>query len=73
MLNDSYRFYTMESEGVTFVDPLPGICKRGTNRFEDVSVVVLPSGNGVDKDSITLQVFNKDVNPQIVPILYRIS
>jgi len=50
MLNDSYRFYTMESEGVTFVDPLPGICKRGTNRFEDVSVVVLPSGNGVDKD-----------------------
>ncbi len=73
ILNDSYRFYTAESNGVIFVDPLPGLCKRGMSRFEDVSVIVLPTGTGVDGDTITMQVFNKNVDPAIIPILYRIS
>lgn len=72
-LNDSYMFYTTLSNGVLIIDPSPGICKAGMNRFEDVSAKVLAYGNGVDLDSVRLQVFNKDVNPKIVPIVYRIS
>jgi hypothetical protein len=72
-LNDSYMFYTADSSGVYMTDPTPGVCKRGMRRFEDVSVVVLADGNGVDKSSIRMQVFNKDVHPRVVPIIYRIS
>lgn len=72
-LNDSYYFYTVDSSGVYITDPTPGICKRGMQRFEDVSVVVLADGTGVDKDSIRMQVFNKDVSPKVIPIIYRIS
>ena len=70
-LVDSYVFYTVSSEGVEFINHSPG-CKRGQSVFEDVSVIVLSKGHGIDKDSIKLQVFDKDVKPNIVPIIYRI-
>jgi hypothetical protein len=72
-MNDSYTFYTIDSTGVLIIDPSPGVCKGGMARFQDVSVKVLADGNGVDVDSIRMQVFNKDVHPRIVPIIYRIS
>ncbi len=72
-MNDAYTFYTLPSTGVDITDPIPGICKRGMNRFQDVSVAVLADGNGVDEGTIRMQVFNKDVDPKIVPVVYRIS
>lgn len=72
-LNTSYEFRTADSTGVLFIDPTPGPCKAGMRRFQDVSVVVLGDGNGVDKDTIRMQVFNKDISPKVVPIIYRIS
>jgi len=72
-LNTSWEFYTVESTGVQMVLPTPGPCKAGMNRFEDVSVVILGDGNGVDKDTIRMQVFNKDIHSRITPIIYRVS
>lgn len=72
-LNTSYIFATADSSGVQLVDPNPGVCKRGMARFNDVSVVALADGNGVDVNSIRMQVFNKDIHPKIIPIIYRIS
>ncbi len=72
-MNDSYTFYTADSTGVLIIDPNPGVCKGGMNRFQNVSVKVLADGNGVDVDSIRMQVFNKDVHPRILPIVYRIA
>jgi hypothetical protein len=72
-LNDSYKFYTAESTGVYITDPDPALCKRGMQRFESVSAVILADGNGVDKDSIKMQVYNRDVHPNVVPIVYRVG
>lgn len=72
-MNSSYSFSTVDSTGVSIVDPVPGVCKRGMPRFSDVSVVVLGDGNGVDLDTIRMQVYNRDVHPRIVPVIYRIS
>ena len=72
-MNDAYTFYTSPSEGVDIVNPTPGVCKRGMGSFEDVSALVLAEGNGIDRDSIRMQVFNKDVDPTKVPVVYRIS
>lgn len=70
---ESWRFYTAESSGIVFTDFDPIKCKRGTSRFKDVSVTVLAGGDGLDKDSIRMQVYNKDVKHKLVPIIYRIS
>ena len=72
-MNDSYTFYTASSTGVFITDPNPGICKRGMERFENVSAIILADGNGIDFSTIRMQVFNKDVNPNIRPIVYRLS
>jgi hypothetical protein len=72
-MSDSYRFYTAPSSGISIIDPNPGPCKRGMSRFEDVSVLVLADGDGIDSGSIRMQVFNKDIHPNIVPIIYRVS
>jgi hypothetical protein len=72
-MNDSYTFSTSESTGVLIIDPIPGVCKGGMNRFQDVSVKVLADGNGIDYSSIRMQVFDKDIHPRILPIVYRIS
>jgi len=72
-LNTSWEFYTVESTGVQMALPTPGPCKAGMARFEDVSVVILGDGNGVDEGTIRMQVFNKDVHPRVTPIIYRIS
>jgi hypothetical protein len=72
-MNDSYTFSTSESTGVLIIDPSPGICKGGMERFQDVSVKILADGNGVDYGSIRMQVYDKDVHPRILPIVYRIS
>lgn len=73
LMNDSYSFYTADSSGLFITDPSPAPCKRGMQRFEDVSVVVLANGNGIDKSTIRMQVYNKDVQPKIIPIVYRIG
>lgn len=70
---DSYTFYTADSTGLYITDMTPSPCKRGMNRFEDVSAVVLADGNGIDLRTLRMQVFNKDVHPRIRPIVYRIS
>ena len=72
-MNDAYTFYTTDSTGIYITDPVPSICKRGMTRFEDVSAVLLADGNGIDKRTIRMQVYNKDVNPTIVPIVYRVG
>ena len=41
--------------------------------FQDVSAVLLADGNGIDRNSIKLQVLNKDTDPNIVPIIYRVE
>jgi hypothetical protein len=33
----------------------------------------LAGGEGLDKDSIRMQVYDKDVKHKLVPIIYRIS
>jgi hypothetical protein len=72
-MNDSYYFYTAPSEGIEFTDFDPAFCKHGIKRFDNVSLVALATGYGIDRDTIKLQVFDKDVNPNITPIVYRIS
>jgi hypothetical protein len=72
-MNDAYTFYTADSTGIYITDPMPSPCKRGMNRFEDVSAVLLADGDGIDKNSIRMQVYNKDVQPTVVPIVYRIG
>ena len=74
-LRDSYRFYTQHSEVPWFTDFDPKLCKRGMPRFRDVSFIVLGAGNGVDEETIRLQVHDKDVTDKskITPIIYRVS
>jgi hypothetical protein len=74
-LNDSYSFHTSESEDLIFTNLEPGMCKQGLPRFQDVSFVVLGTGEGVDEETLRLQVHDKDVTDgsTIVPIIYRIS
>jgi hypothetical protein len=72
-LNDAWCFYTCESDGVRFVDFDPIRCKRGASRFKKVSVVALADGGGVDKDSIQMQVLDRDVEVNKLPIVYRVS
>lgn len=73
-LNYRYRFKTKSSDSNVFLDFYPDICFRGTGRFEDVKLAILNGGSGIDKDTIKLQVFNKDVTnkTKILPIVYRI-
>lgn len=54
---------------------MPGACKRGLARFTDVSFLALGIGSGIDRDTLRLQVREKDVTDQstIVPVIYRIS
>jgi hypothetical protein len=72
-MNDSYMFYTADSTGVFITDPSPIPCKRGLTRFEDVSAVVLADGNGIDRRTVRMQVYNKDVHPRVLPIIYRVG
>jgi len=74
-LNDRYAFYTIESDEIYFTEFSPGACKRGLSRFTDVSFLALGIGSGVDRDTLRLQVREKDVTDQstIVPVIYRIS
>ena len=72
-MNSSYEFRTADSTGVLITDPTPGPCKGGMARFEEVSALVLGDGNGVDKGTIRMQVYDRDINPRVVPIIYRVS
>jgi len=75
ILRDSYRFYTRHSEVPWFTGFDPKLCKRGMPRFRDVSFVVLGAGDGVDDETIRIQVHDKDVTDKstILPIIYRVS
>jgi len=74
-LRDSYRFFTAESGEPWFTGFDPRLCKRGMPRFTDVSFVVLGTGQGVDEETIRIQVHDQDVTDKsnILPIIYRIS
>jgi len=74
-LNDRYAFYTIESDDILFTAFEPGMCKRGLSRFHDVSFIALGIGSGIDRDTLRLQVRDKDVTDKstIVPVIYRIS
>lgn len=75
MLRDSYKFYTRHGEVPWFTNFDPKLCKRGMPRFRDVAFLVLGGGQGVDKETIRIQVHNKDVtkDSKIIPVIYRIS
>jgi hypothetical protein len=75
MLRDSYRFYTRESTAPWFTGFDPELCKRGMPRFRDVSFVVLGAGDGVDEQTIRIQVHDQDktADSNIVPVIYRLS
>jgi hypothetical protein len=74
-LRDSYRFYTRYSEVPWFTGFDPKLCKRGMPRFRDVSFLVLGGGDGVDGDTVRIQVHDKDVTnkSKITPVIYRVS
>lgn len=72
-MNDSYIFYTVPSNGVMITDKKPSPCKRGMSRFEDVSFKLLAHGHGIDTETLRVQVFNKDVHPRVLPIIYRLE
>ncbi len=72
-LNYSYNFYTIESSGITIIDEFPSMCKAGMDRFQSIKVTLLASGDGIDANSVYMQVSDKNVNPKKIPILYRIS
>lgn len=74
-LRDSYKFYTRESEAPWFTDFDPALCRRGMPRFRDVSFIVLGGGEGVDAQTIRIQVHDQDVTDEstITPVIYRIS
>lgn len=75
VLRDSYRFYTRQSEVPWFTDFDPKLCKRGMPRFRDVSFVVLGGGEGVDEQTIRIQVHDKDITDKstMTPVVYRVS
>ena len=75
ILRDSYRFYTRHSEVPWFTDFDPKLCRRGMPRFRDVSFLVLGGGEGVDEQTIRIQVHEKDVtkDSKITPVIYRVS
>ena len=72
-LNDAWVFYTKESSGVMFTGFYPIHCKRGASKFSSVSVLALGAGDGVDKGTLVLQVLDRDVSINKIPIVYRIS
>jgi len=74
-LRDSYRFYTRHSEVPWFTGFDPKKCLRGMPRFRDVSFIVLGAGDGVDEQTIRIQVHDKDVTDKskITPVIYRVS
>lgn len=74
-LNDRYAFYTPESDDILFTALEPGMCKRGLSRFQDVSFLALGIGSGIDRNTLRLQIREKDVTDQstIVPVIYRIT
>jgi hypothetical protein len=75
ILRDSYRFYTRYSEVPWFTNFDPKLCKRGMPKFKDVSFIVLGAGDGVDEQTIRIQVHDQDVTnkSKITPVIYRIS
>lgn len=74
-LNDGYRFYTPSSSDVWFTEMSPEKCVRGVSPYSSVRFVVLGNGNGVDRDTIRLQILERDKTDEasFVPIIYRIS
>ncbi len=74
-LNDTYRFYTVESDAIWLTEFKPEVCKRGINPSTYISFLALGSGSGVDKDTIVVQVKGKDVTNRLnlLPVIYRIS
>ena len=72
-MNDAWAFYTQTSGEILFIGFDPIRCKRGASRFSSVSVLALGAGDGVDKDTLTLQVLDKDVDINRIPVVYRVS
>lgn len=73
ILNDSYRFYTRSSSGLVIQDMDPKPCERGLPRYQSVRATLLADGDGIDMESIRMQILNKDINPYKIPIVYRVS
>ena len=72
-MNDAWAFYTLESDQVMFTGFDPIRCKRGASRYSSVSVLALGAGDGVDKDTLILQVLDKGVDINRIPVVYRVS
>lgn len=74
-LNDSYRFYTPKSSDVWFADVHPKKCSRGVSPFSSVNFLILGGGNGIDEDTIKVQIseLNRTNEVSIVPVIYRLQ
>jgi hypothetical protein len=74
-LNDGYRFYTVEGDSPQFIGVNPKICKRGVERFQDISLLALTGNDGLDKDSIRVQLHGIDVTDKsnFLPVVYRVE
>lgn len=77
VLHTSYPFYIDDGFSVDFVVENPKKCSWGVPRFNDVEVLVLGEGGGVNKNSLRLQIYEKDVTKDprtsILPVLYRLK
>jgi len=77
LLHTSYPFYTDPGYEIRFLEETPMRCEWAVPRFDDVKVLALADGGGIDRGSLRLQVYGKDVTgderTSILPILYRVS
>lgn len=75
MLNDRYRFYTSQSSGVYFLGFSPEKCFPIANRYSNLDLLALSDGNGIDRESLMVQLAGKDITDKMVitPVIYRIS
>jgi hypothetical protein len=74
-LNGCYRFYTVESDQPWFIGVNPKICKRGVERFQDISLLALTGNNDLDRGTIRVQLHGIDVTDKsnFLPVVYRVE
>jgi len=75
ILRTSYPFYIDLGYDIDFIAEQPLRCEWGVPNFYDVRVLALGTGGGVDKSSLRMQVYGKDITDKsnILPIVYRVA
>ncbi len=75
VLNDRYKFYTDQSAGIYFTGFSPDECFPIAKRYNDLSLLALSDGNGIDRRTLMVQLAGKDITDRmrVIPVIYRIS